>query len=218
MSTLRSVVTVISAASVLGFVGLSPAHANFVVDINPGGTALNLDKATDVGAFTGSVFTPNDVSIATNVNVDTSSGVATIKPTSSNELLTTITFTPVNPNLFDGFSTRGQFLVAPGTLTFTVQDNQGDAPQTFSFNVSNANADLGPFGIIAQAGSGETIQSISIFDSGGFKEGKQFTFDGVGIAPAVPETSTWAMMVLGFMGVGFLAYRRKPNGPSLRIA
>jgi hypothetical protein len=26
---------------------------------------------------------------------------------------------------------------------------------------------------------------------------------------AVPEPSTWAMMILGFAGVGFLAYRRK---------
>jgi hypothetical protein len=34
----------------------------------------------------------------------------------------------------------------------------------------------------------------------------------------VPEPSTWAMMLLGFMGVGFLAYRRKPIGPSLRLA
>jgi hypothetical protein len=34
---------------------------------------------------------------------------------------------------------------------------------------------------------------------------------------AVPETETWAMMVLGFMGVGFLAYRRKQGG-SFRLA
>jgi PEP-CTERM motif len=26
---------------------------------------------------------------------------------------------------------------------------------------------------------------------------------------AVPEPSTWAMMILGFAGVGFMAYRRK---------
>jgi len=26
---------------------------------------------------------------------------------------------------------------------------------------------------------------------------------------AVPEPSTWAMMILGFAGVGFLAYRRR---------
>jgi hypothetical protein len=30
-----------------------------------------------------------------------------------------------------------------------------------------------------------------------------------GMTAAVPEASTWAMMVLGFAGVGFLGYRRK---------
>ena len=34
---------------------------------------------------------------------------------------------------------------------------------------------------------------------------------------AVPESSTWAMMVLGFAGVGFVAYRRKSNH-SFRLA
>jgi Protein of unknown function (DUF642)/PEP-CTERM motif len=35
---------------------------------------------------------------------------------------------------------------------------------------------------------------------------------------AVPEPSTWAMMILGFCGVGFMSYRRKQSGPSLRLA
>jgi hypothetical protein len=39
-----------------------------------------------------------------------------------------------------------------------------------------------------------------------------------GIASAVPEPSTWAMMILGFCGVGFMAYRRKQSGPSLHVA
>lgn len=30
-----------------------------------------------------------------------------------------------------------------------------------------------------------------------------------GVNPGVPETSTWAMMILGFSGVGFVAYRRR---------
>jgi hypothetical protein len=34
---------------------------------------------------------------------------------------------------------------------------------------------------------------------------------------AVPEPSTWAMMVLGFLGVGFLSYRRKSK-PAFRLA
>jgi hypothetical protein len=33
----------------------------------------------------------------------------------------------------------------------------------------------------------------------------------------VPEPSTWAMMILGFMGVGFMAYRRK-GGSTFRFA
>jgi hypothetical protein len=33
----------------------------------------------------------------------------------------------------------------------------------------------------------------------------------------VPEPSTWAMMILGFFGVGFMAYRRRSQ-MSLRLA
>ena len=35
--------------------------------------------------------------------------------------------------------------------------------------------------------------------------------------PAVPEPSTWAMMILGFAGIGFMAYRRKSK-PALMAA
>lgn len=37
------------------------------------------------------------------------------------------------------------------------------------------------------------------------------------LTAGVPEPSTWAMMVLGFCSVGFLAYRRKSK-PSFRVA
>ncbi|MGB8606808.1 MAG: PEPxxWA-CTERM sorting domain-containing protein [Bradyrhizobium sp.] len=37
------------------------------------------------------------------------------------------------------------------------------------------------------------------------------------VVTAVPEPSTWALMILGFAGVGFMAYRRKNHG-SLRLA
>ena len=40
----------------------------------------------------------------------------------------------------------------------------------------------------------------------------------VTLASAVPEPSTWAMMILGFFGLGFMAYRRKQNGPAFRLA
>ena len=37
-----------------------------------------------------------------------------------------------------------------------------------------------------------------------------FVVDNVAIK-AIPEASTWAMMILGFFGVGFMAYRRSGN-------
>ena len=40
-------------------------------------------------------------------------------------------------------------------------------------------------------------------------------FENVSVA-AVPEPSTWAMMILGFAGLGFLAYRRK--NAAMRVA
>jgi hypothetical protein len=35
---------------------------------------------------------------------------------------------------------------------------------------------------------------------------------------AVPEPSTWAMMILGFAGVGFMAYRRRNTNAIVRVA
>jgi hypothetical protein len=37
------------------------------------------------------------------------------------------------------------------------------------------------------------------------------------ISAAVPEPSTWVMLLLGFAGVGFMAYRRKAK-PALMPA
>jgi uncharacterized protein DUF642/PEP-CTERM motif-containing protein len=39
---------------------------------------------------------------------------------------------------------------------------------------------------------------------------------GITISPTVPEPATWAMMILGFCGIGFMAYRRKASG-ALRL-
>jgi hypothetical protein len=39
-----------------------------------------------------------------------------------------------------------------------------------------------------------------------------------GVQGAVPEPSTWAMMILGFAGVAFMAYRRRNKDALLRVA
>jgi hypothetical protein len=60
------------------------------------------------------------------------------------------------------------------------------------------------------------ITANSIITSVGFEFGTDP--DGfIAAAPAVPEASTWAMMILGFAGIGFMAYRRRDR-PSFRFA
>jgi PEP-CTERM motif len=44
------------------------------------------------------------------------------------------------------------------------------------------------------------------------------SFADLTLTAAVPEPSTWAMMILGFCGLGFMAYRRKQNGAALSVA
>jgi hypothetical protein len=70
------------------------------------------------------------------------------------------------------------------------------------------------------ASGSDIIKTIGIFMNGDVQDVQQFRIDpvalggGVGGLPppvggAVPEPSTWAMMILGFLGLGLMAYRRK---------
>jgi hypothetical protein len=57
--------------------------------------------------------------------------------------------------------------------------------------------------------------SLAMTFTNGNLTGTLATID-IGVPP-VPEPSTWAMMILGFAGVGFIAYRRRSK-PALMAA
>jgi hypothetical protein len=57
----------------------------------------------------------------------------------------------------------------------------------------------------------------SIREEGTANDGYADNLSFVANVSAVPESSTWAMMILGFAGVGFAAYRRK-NKTALNAA
>jgi hypothetical protein len=59
--------------------------------------------------------------------------------------------------------------------------------------------------------------NLSFNFNSGFTPAKDVLLDAVNIT-AVPEPSTWAMMILGFAGVGFMAYRRRNSQASFRLA
>jgi Protein of unknown function (DUF642)/PEP-CTERM motif len=66
--------------------------------------------------------------------------------------------------------------------------------------------------IFTTAGGPQTLSFFS--QDEGFYGG---VLGGVTIS-AVPEPSTWAMMILGFLGLGFLGYRKTQRKGSFRIA
>ncbi len=196
---------VFAGAIVASLARASPANGLFQTDPSPAGIKFFISNANkNVATFSGFVggqHSGQPVTVDTTGNVDTGAGFATIKPV-KNGTLTDLLFTPMDPNRFGDFSFRGQ-LMAVGNVDVTVQDNQGDAPQTFVFAITKANADFGRIGIIAVAGSGETIKSVDV-TSAGFEEFKQVEFSN-----AIPELSTWAMMIVGFAGVALQIRRRR---------
>jgi hypothetical protein len=74
-------------------------------------------------------------------------------------------------------------------------------------------AELGPYRRIRAASGGVRLIVELVYyylDFTGIGGGSA-GYGGTLSVSAVPEPSTWAMMILGFFGVGFMAYRRKSS-------
>jgi hypothetical protein len=80
-----------------------------------------------------------------------------------------------------------------------------------------------PHGFDFKASNGEVITDIDIFLVGVGANITDFEHFRLDVTPipavaAVPEASTWAMMILGFAGVAFMGMRKRRQGPALRLA
>ena len=204
MSSGRRTLFAAVAVCTLAAAGAAGAVTYFQVEANPGGTKLFLDSAKDLSSSFGTVVNTDDIAISVSGNADFASGFSNIVPIKGGSL-NDITFTPTNPDEFSDFSFRGQDLMAGQTIEVVVTDQNGNV-QTIPFTEPSANADFARIGIVGMAG--ETIKSVVIENSGGFKEGKQFEFS----LAAVPEPSTWALLIGGFGMVGG-ALRRRRTAP-----
>ena len=109
--------------------------------------------------------------------------------------ITSLFVNPNQPNSSSGAFTWDNVLFPTATRAF---DRFGVAFTTAAgtFNVFDGIADGGttdpttPFGLIVASTGAETFGTGTLI-------------------AAVPEPSTWAMMILGFLGVGFMAYRKR---------
>jgi hypothetical protein len=97
-----------------------------------------------------------------------------------------------------------------GTVSETITS---DPNNILTYGLSSAFQDLTSVSITAEL----PVMGIPISNGAGLTA----DFDNIvatqyGAVSAVPEPSTWAMMILGFAGIGFMAYRRKTG--ALRLA
>ena len=80
----------------------------------------------------------------------------------------------------------------------------GITPELADYSLSITDVTTGDTGVASgMVGIGDPLFM-------GFSEGGTLTFSpSGGTTPAVPEPSTWALMLLGFAGISFMAYRQK---------
>jgi len=100
------------------------------------------------------------------------------------------------------------------------------APAPFSINMGTCASSMSggascAFGTIAlnttQAGIFDDVLDFNFTPTGGVAQlAGTLTLEAT--VGAVPEPSTWAMMIIGLCGVGFMAYRRKRNGAAILAA
>lgn len=113
------------------------------------------------------------------------------------------------------------FAAGTYTLTFDLAGNRRNAPdQTTRISLGNFSTDISlgsSAGFTPYSFTFTTTGGNLIFTELGPSNQQGNLLDDV-VLTAVPEPSTWAMMILGFLGLGFMGYRRKFSGVALRIS
>jgi hypothetical protein len=117
------------------------------------------------------------------------------------------------PSLFSDFLS-GDFSIASGGGNF------GLSGFGSPFGPLGGGEQTGPLGVtLSTSTSGAFTEVIDLIGAGSFSGATyspyavdaMLTIEGTvsGGPPPIPESSTWAMMIVGFAGLGFMAYRRQ---------
>lgn len=143
--------------------------------------------------------------------LETNTGAATVF-TADGSALNQLTFTLLGGASFTAAEfnlEQGSLINSSNPLVITLTALGGG---TTTFDVTKPTGS-NVFDIIAGAGESYTSASFST-TNGGFADLKQLRL--VLATPAVPEPATWALMLLGFAGVG-VAMRRSRRAPGRRV-
>ncbi len=103
-------------------------------------------------------------------------------------------------------------LFAPLNVTGSQYTSPNGTGLLYEVNFSNTSGDFGYVDFIYPNDQSNPLigHPFIYLDQGEFNTPSGFIpFGLTGYIQAVPEPSTWAMLLLGFAGLGFMAYRRK---------
>ena len=154
---------------------------------------------------------------------ETSGGVAVTGTPFFTETLNDVSYIDFNaagapvgrPNASGPFAAiiTGNFAVTGTTQTFHVGSDDGayvflngtlaaSNPGTHAYSIVDTNTSFAP---------GNYDFRVEYFNGPCCGAAVGITYEGVEFnpVPGVPEPSTWAMMILGFAGMGFVTYRRR---------
>ena len=104
----------------------------------------------------------------------------------------------------------------PSQLFFEISTDNFATSQLLATFTTSPPGDGGVFSTINADFNATGGFGFRIVDGSLAASGNDFGIDNISIS-TVPEPSTWAMMILGFAGIGFMAYRRKSK-PALMSA
>jgi hypothetical protein len=218
MAMVRSTLAglLIAAASSLGAFS---AHAAVVIDGNTDALTVSLGQ-NQQGDETKIYFDANiGTSITGHLGSQTGTPVFTFSSLNDEQLNGKNGFASI-----DAVSSVYHDLVITAQAGFTFTDLVFDILNPNDFSVASSNGGLvtvtnPPNGLNEYTAItlNGTFTSLTLHSDVGFAQIKQFEISGVNGVGAIPEPSTWAMMILGFMGIGFVAYRRKSH-TSFRLA
>ncbi|MBR0697809.1 choice-of-anchor K domain-containing protein [Bradyrhizobium lablabi] len=223
----------LAAAGLFAAVAYSPAHATTVAFTSDGafsglsscsGCSISGSGNTlDMSGINASSLHANDISSTKTVN---------FTGTANDVLLGSLTW--VNNGSF--FTDQNFNVNYTFTLNFSLPNSTSDS-QVFNLNITQPTNPPGDnvFSIsnAALQGLSFSLNGITISDLHfGLASLASNSYDGstwhnneshtstlniyADFTAAVPEPSTWAMMILGFLGVGFLAYRRRNESVAFR--
>jgi hypothetical protein len=163
-----------------------------------------LDSASGVMTGTGNIGSQTGlpaVQFTSDSSLDFANGFATITPSAKGKSsFGDLEFTIPGHTFTDLVFDLQMFNADTTDLTIEAIDGN-TLVQTFNLTGLKHDADLS-FILVATGGP---LTEISLFSDSGIKEAKHFEVSGVG---GVPEPSTWAMVLLGFAGLGYAAYRK----------